>query len=97
MARRKYMNPLLLTITPETTPTPIVIAGSWETHGEESQFYFNVNSFMKGLEMNEDEANEYIDMIKSQCGDIELAEMAGGDEEITYAEFVAWNDIYGMF
>ena len=96
MARRKYMSPLLLTITPGDESTPIIIGSSQATIGDEDPYNFDLDSFVAAL--GEGDAQDYIDMIISMCDDIQFQEMdTNGNLIITYGEFAAWNEVNGLF
>ena len=95
MARRKYMSPLLLTITPGDESTPIIIGNSQATIGDEDPYNFDLESFAEAMG---DDAQDYIDMIISMCDDIQFQEMdTNGNLIITYGEFAAWNEVNGLF
>ena len=94
MAKRRYMSPLLLTITPGDESTPIIIGGSTGTTGEDNPFKFDLVSFTE--EYGED-AQDFIDLIKLSTDDGDLTQMdTDKDHVITFAEFEAWNAIYGL-
>jgi len=89
MAKRKYMSPSLLTITPGAGDTPIVIGGSQGTIGDVDQFTIDEDSFFAALDA--EEAQAQLDMIYLNCGDIEFADMdKNGDFSISYSEFSVW-------
>ena len=89
MARRKYMSPSLLTITPGAGDTPIVIGGSQGTIGDVDEFKIDEDSFFNALD--DEEAQAQLDMIYMNCGDIEFADMdTDKNFLISYSEFMVW-------
>ena len=78
MAKKRYISPVLMSLTPDDDPT-IVFGGSQGTSGEDSMYSFT------GID------DDTMDLINLNCDDTDLAEMdTDGNLEITLEEFYTW-------